>query len=83
MTRAKRLRRRGEERKALQALREACTLDEWRSRPFALLGSWLLTAGLEEEGRQKLQHARWLCSRAGDDGRARAIEALLTHVRAA
>ena len=58
-------------------------LDEWRSRPHALLGSWLLDVGQGDEAHQRLRHARWLCSRAGHEGRARAIDALLRRRRAA
>ena len=83
VARAKRLRHKGEERRAFQVLREACQLDEWRPRPHALLGSWLLDAGQREEAHQRLRHARWLCSRAGSEGRALAIDALLARRRAA
>ena len=83
VARAKRLRHKGEGRRAFQVLREACQLDEWRSRPHALLGSWLLDAGQRDEAHQRLRHARWLCSRSGSEGRARAIDALLLRRKAA
>lgn len=83
VARAKRLRHKGEERRAFQVLREACQLDEWRSRPHVLLGSWLLDAGQLDEAHQRLRHARWLCARAGSAGRAHAIDTLLGGRRAA
>jgi hypothetical protein len=75
--RAHRLRRRGEDRKAIGLLRQACLLDEWRPRPFAMLGKWLLDAGAAAEARERLRHARWLLDRAGEAARARSLAGLL------
>ncbi len=74
--RARRLRGRGEERRALALLRQACMLDEWRSRPFALLGAWLIRAGQHREAGERLRHAQWLLVRKGEPKRARALDAL-------
>jgi len=74
---ARRVRRRGDERRARQLLRDACALDEWRPRTFALLGAWLLASNLHEEARQKLRHARWLTLRAGEARRVRTFDGVL------
>jgi Tfp pilus assembly protein PilF len=79
VARAARIRRRGDDRKARQILRTACLMDEWRSRTFALLGAWLVAAGQPEEGRERFRHARWLCLRAGEQGRAHALDGLIAH----
>jgi Flp pilus assembly protein TadD len=81
--RARRLRTKGEHRKAFALLREACALDEWRGRPSALLGAWLVEEGLEAEAAQRIRHAQWLFRRAGEEGRARALDRFLARARAA
>ncbi|MFO0616055.1 MAG: hypothetical protein U0414_25905 [Polyangiaceae bacterium] len=78
---ARRLRRRGETRKAQQMLRRACATDEWNARNFALLGAWLLEAGAVDEGRQRMLHARWLRGREGNSAIQRSIDAFLDRPR--
>ncbi len=74
---ARRLRRRGEMRKAHQALRQACSTDEWNARNFALLGAWLLETREVHEARERLRHARWLRGREGKTRIQRSIDLLL------
>lgn len=77
IARARKLRSRGDQRRALLTLREACALDEWRARSFALLGAWLIEGRQSVEAAQALRHACWLRGRAGELGRARATASLL------
>lgn len=82
IARARRLRRRGDARGALVLMRQACSLDEWRARPFTLLGVMLSRTGRFEEAARALGHARWLRVRAGETARARVTERLLSDVQA-
>ncbi|HEU4538025.1 MAG TPA: hypothetical protein VFS00_28085 [Polyangiaceae bacterium] len=75
--RARRLRRRGEVRKALVALREACLVDEYDAATWTLYGALLVHEGRVNDGRQALRHAVWLRRRVGDEARVRSTEALL------
>ncbi|HEU4412615.1 MAG TPA: hypothetical protein VFS43_45650 [Polyangiaceae bacterium] len=75
--RARRLRRRGELRKALVALREACLVDEYDAATWTLYGALLVHEGRVDDGRQALKHAVWLRRRLGDEARVRSTEALL------
>jgi len=77
---ARRIRRRGDERRARQLLREACALDEYRPRTFALLGAWLAQAHIRDEACQRFRHARWLALRAGELGRVKTLDGLLAKV---
>ena len=70
ITRARKLRGRGDDRKALLLLRQACMLDEWRARSWTLLGVMLARASRGEEALRALNHARWLRARAGEQARA-------------
>jgi hypothetical protein len=77
---ARRFRRRGDERRARQLLREACGLDEWRPRTFVILGAWLAEAHVRDEACQRFRHARWLNLRAGEHGRVRTLDVLLAAI---
>jgi Flp pilus assembly protein TadD len=77
IARARRQRARGDHRKAVLLLREACMLDEWRARTFALLGAWLGESRKLDEAARALRHACWLRSRSGETGRARATQRVL------
>jgi Flp pilus assembly protein TadD len=68
--RARKLRRKGEERRAIVALRQACNLDEWRARSWTLLGWHLAQLGRRDEAMRALQQARWLRLRSGEPARA-------------
>src|SRR5262245_32228794 len=76
VARARRLRRKGETRRALVLLRQACALDEWRPRTYTLLGVQAAREGLVAEACQALNQARWLRARAGDKARAAVVARL-------
>ena len=67
--RSQRSRQRGEERRALVLLRDACKRDEWRARSWTLLGALLVEQGREDEAIEAFDHAHWLRLRAGEDAR--------------
>ena len=81
--RARRLRRKGEPRKAVVALREACMRDDAAAWAWTLYGSWLGELGRIGEAESALGHALWLRKRAGDASRVRVTERLLARLRAA
>src|SRR5688572_28232617 len=83
VARARKARRRGEERRAIVLLREACARDEWRARTWTLLGVHLGRAGSVQEAERALKHARWLRVRAGEPARAAVVERLLGEIAAA
>ena len=74
IVRSRKARSRGEERKALVLLRQACALDEWRARSWTLLGAHLAREGERDEAVRALNQARWLRTRSGDGPRAAATE---------
>jgi Flp pilus assembly protein TadD len=76
IARSRRVRAKGDGRRALVLLRQACALDEWRARPWTLLGALLASTGAVEEAGRALNHARWLRARAGETGRAAVTERL-------
>jgi len=77
IARARRARRRGEARKALVALREACARDESAAWLYALYGALLARQGRRDEAAVALRHAVWLRRSAGDIARARSTQRLL------
>jgi len=81
--RARRLRRKGERRKAVVALREACLRDERSAWTWTLYGVWLAELGRTGEAESALGQALWLRRRAGDEARARVTERILTRLRSA
>lgn len=70
ITRSRKVRARGDTRRALVLLRQACALDEWRARTWTLLGVTLADAGDAREAHRALTQARWLRARAGEKARA-------------
>jgi hypothetical protein len=82
IARSRKLRARGEARRALVLLRQACALDEWRARSWTLLDVNLARFGAADEARQALHQARWLRTRAGEGARAavtaRLVEGILS-----
>jgi tetratricopeptide (TPR) repeat protein len=78
--RARKLRDKGETRKALIALREACLRDENAAWLWTLYGSLLAEKGRPEDARAALRHALWLRRSAGDEKRAVVTERLLDSV---
>jgi Flp pilus assembly protein TadD len=76
IARSRRVRAKGDVRRALVLLRQACALDEWRARTWTLLGALLAREGAREEAGRALNQARWLRARAGETGRAVVTERL-------
>ena len=74
---AQRLRRRGEQRKALLLLREACFRAGSDARLWALYAMQCWRMGRADDARQAFRQAIWFRERAGDAGRTRVLRALL------
>jgi Flp pilus assembly protein TadD len=83
IVRSRKLRARGETRRALVLLRQACALDEQRPRVWTLLGVHLAREGHGEDAARALKQARWLHARAGEKARAAVTERLATELCAA
>lgn len=81
--RARKLRAKGDRRRALVLLREACALDVWRARTHAILGALCVKLGLREDAALAFKHACWLQSRAGEKRRAEATAKILSALLAA
>jgi hypothetical protein len=64
--RSRRERARGDIRRAVVLLRQACALDEGRARTWTLLGALLGRTGARDEALRALRQARWLRNRAGE-----------------
>lgn len=80
VVRARKLRQRGEMRRAVVTLREAANRDEWRPRTWTLLGDLLARAGQRAEAERALHRAQWLRARAGDEARAAVVERLVNRL---
>jgi Flp pilus assembly protein TadD len=77
VSRALRLRRRGETRKALQTLRLACCQDDQNARLWGLYGFQALLAGKVGEAADAINRAAWLFERQHSPRRAGAVRLLL------
>ena len=77
LAKARRLRDRGELRRALVALREACLRDERDAALWTLYGALSARHGRDDDARRALRHALWLRKTAGDDARVLSTQALL------
>jgi len=77
IVRARKLRAKGDRRRALVLLREACAYDAWRARPHAILGALCVELGLREEAARAFKQASWLQARAGAERRAEVTARLL------
>jgi hypothetical protein len=77
LDKARRLRARGELRKALVALREACLRDESDAALWTLYGALSARHGRDHDARRALRHALWLRKIDGDDARMGSTQALL------
>src|SRR5262249_4528546 len=82
IARSRRERARGDMRRAVVLLRQACALDEWRARTWTLLGAILGREGAKDEALQALNPARWLRARAGQNARAAVTARLADHLLA-
>jgi hypothetical protein len=77
IVRARKSRLRGEERRAVVLLREACALDERRPRTWAIAGALFAALGQVEEAARAFKQARWLRLRAGERARVEVLDRLL------
>lgn len=68
--RARKLRQKGDRRRALVTLRDAANQDEWGARTWTLLGALLAEMGQRAQAADAFERARWLRARAGDKARA-------------
>jgi Flp pilus assembly protein TadD len=80
LNRARRHRRRGEHRKAMLALREACFTSDSDARLWTLYAMSCARAGRSDEAAQALRQALWLRERCDDAPRARVTRALIDRV---
>ena len=76
-TRAHRFRRKGELRRALVALREACGLDERHPARWLWLSCVLGLLGKRDEAAQAMKQALYLRQKNGEKGKADVIRGLL------
>jgi Flp pilus assembly protein TadD len=74
--------RRGEGRRAIVALREACMLAERDPKLWALYGGQCAREKQHEEARHALKQAIWLRERARDPRRARSLRGMLERLGA-
>lgn len=82
LRRAWRLRRRGEQRRALLTLREICHRTPDDARHWTFYAVQCVKMGKREEAADALKQAAWLRQRDRHDGRARVTRALLARVLA-
>jgi Flp pilus assembly protein TadD len=78
--RARRQRRRGDDRKALVLLREACFKAGSDARLWTLYAAQSWRMGRSAEARQALTQALWLRERAHDTARANVLRSLIASV---
>jgi len=76
LLKARKLRKKGEDRKAFVTLRHAVNLDEKRPRAWALLGAMAERMGLDDEAARAFDQARWLNVQGGFARRAAVCERL-------
>lgn len=74
---ARRQRRRGDERKALVLLREACFVAGADARLWVLYAAQSWRMGRLDDTRQALRQALWLRERAHDEPRAKVLRSLI------
>ena len=77
LVRIRRLRARGETRKGIALLRDACLRHDGAAPLWTQLGALLAAHGRTEEARQALKHALWLRRISGDAPRMRSTQALI------
>jgi hypothetical protein len=80
MSRARRMKRKGEERRAMLALREAVCRANDDARLWTLYGVQCARVGRVEEAERALRHALWLRQRARDERRVEVTRTLLARV---
>lgn len=77
VSKARRLRLKGDVRKAIVALREACLLDEECASLWTLYGALLAGEGRLDDAQRALRHAVWLRRTSHDTPRERSTERYL------
>jgi len=78
--RARRQSERGDERRAMLILREACFAEESNPALWVHYGLSCLRARRRDEGFRALAHALWLRERARDQARTRVMRDLIAHL---
>ncbi len=77
VARARQMGKKGESRKMLVALREACVRDEGAAWLWTLYGARLAENGRLSDAEHALRHALWLRRTSGDAPRVRTTQALI------
>jgi len=77
LVQARKRRRRGDERKALLLLREACYLSREDPRLWAMYGAQCWALNKPDDARQAFRQALWFRERVKDERRARVLRSLL------
>jgi hypothetical protein len=80
--RARRQSARGDERRAMLILREACFAAEFEPALWVHYGLSCLRARRRDEGFRALAHALWLRERSRDQARSRVMRDLIAHLSA-
>jgi Flp pilus assembly protein TadD len=83
LNRARRQRLRGDQRKSLLLLREACCLAEHEPRLWTLYAVQCWRMGQRDEARKALRHALWQRERMQDKARAYVLRGLLLAMESA
>ena len=83
LQRARRQRLRGEQRKALLLLREACCLSEKEARLWTLYAVQCWRTGHRDDARTAMRQALWLRQRESDHARAHVLRGLLLAMESA
>jgi Flp pilus assembly protein TadD len=78
--RARRQSQRGDPRRAMLILREACFAADSDARLWVLYGMQCLRARKPADAMNALSHALWLRERASDHARARVMRELIAHL---
>lgn len=76
-SKARKMRSKGDDRKALTTLREACMLDDHCAWLWTLYGVWLGRMGRSEEALRALRHALWLRKSTNDAPRMKSTQRLI------
>lgn len=79
--RARRQAGRGDERRAMLILREACFAAESDAALWVHYGLSCLRARRRDEGLRALAHALWLRERERDEARARVMRDIIAHLK--
>jgi Flp pilus assembly protein TadD len=77
IVRARRFRAKGETRKALVAIREACLRDDTNAAIWTSYGALLARAARRDDAVVAFSHALWLRRRSHDEARARSTQLLI------